>query len=190
MSLVSLIKDQVIKIDDHLWGTKEPKSFNGKNKDVHLDKRTNFKMNGKLQHVIIKISLNNDRKISVTINNKKTGEIPKKLINEIQNTLTQDDHLTRKFFEDVAQVIGNYESFLTDEIKCIDVFDRIAKNFGLTKTGNEIFNSGSLYQNTFKHSEYPKNTFLVKMSKNSIKIGEKSGDFYENFKDETNTTVD
>lgn len=183
MSLVNLIKDQVIKIDDHLWGTKEPKSFNGKNKDVHLDKRTNFKMDGKLQKVIIKVSLNNDRKISVSVNNKKTGEIPKKLLNEIQNTLMKDDRLTRTFFEDVAQIIGNYESLLTDEKKCIDVFDRIAKNFGLTKTGSEIFDSGSLFQESFTHTKYPQNTFLIKMNKKSIKIGEKSGNFRENFND-------
>ena len=37
MSLINLIKDQVIKIDDHNWGNKEIKSFDGYNKDVHLD---------------------------------------------------------------------------------------------------------------------------------------------------------
>ena len=47
MRLRSLIKNQVLSIDDHKWGCQEEKKWDFKHCDIHVDKRTNFPINGK-----------------------------------------------------------------------------------------------------------------------------------------------
>ena len=48
MRLRSLIKNQVLSIDDHKWGCQEEKKWDFKHCDIHVDKRTNFPINGKI----------------------------------------------------------------------------------------------------------------------------------------------
>ncbi|WP_159153106.1 hypothetical protein [Acinetobacter johnsonii] len=181
MSLISLIKDQTIQIDDHNWGNKEIKSFEGENKDVHLDKRTNFPMDGKLQHVVIKISLNSNKGTVVHIiknKNKKLDKIPQRLEKEIKNALS-DINILKRFFWDIANVINNYESKLDNREKCIEVFDRVAKNFGLKFSGEDIFKLDECFEATYKHPQNNKE-YKMKLTGKSLKIGEKSG-YYKDF---------
>ncbi|MDO7525148.1 hypothetical protein ACT4VL_18430 [Acinetobacter baumannii] len=178
MSLINLIKDQVIKIDDHNWGNKEIKSFDGYNKDVHLDKRTNFPIDGKIQHVVIKISLNSDRPPQVKINNKNTGVIPSKIEKEIKNAL-KDENLLKRFFLDIATVINNYESKLKDREKCIEVFDKVAKNFGLKLSGEQIFNLDECFEASYTDPQSHRK-YKMQLTRKSLKLGEKTGG-YANF---------
>jgi hypothetical protein len=134
MSLTNLIKNQTIMIDDHQRGNREIKNFDNCSSDIHLDKKTNFKVNGKYQDITVKISLNSDRKplIKLENNNEKLHEIPKALKTEIKNAL-EDNHIAFNFFKDVEDNIKNYSSLLEDRQKCISVFDRIAEYFELKK---------------------------------------------------------
>ena len=180
MSLKTLIRNQVIKIDDHQWGNKEIKTFEGHNKDVHLDKRTNFPIDGKLQHVVIKISLNSDRQPKITIDNKTSGNIPPKLKKEINDALKNEENLLLFFF-DIATVINNYESKLESESKCIEVFDRVAKNFGLELSGEEIFHLNQYFEATYKDPDNNK-YYRMQLTKKALKLGEKSGAYLDYFK--------
>jgi hypothetical protein len=68
MSLRPLLEKQTIRIDDHKRGTREIKNWDDPGADVHIDKRTKYKVNGKVQSVTIRIPINNNRQISVEIN--------------------------------------------------------------------------------------------------------------------------
>ena len=65
MRLRSLIKNQVLSIDDHKWGCQEEKKWDFKHCDIHVDKRTNFPINGKIREVQIKIPINSNRPIGI-----------------------------------------------------------------------------------------------------------------------------
>ena len=43
MSIHTLIKNQTIMIDDHHWGVGEVKSWDDNSKDIHIDKKTQYK---------------------------------------------------------------------------------------------------------------------------------------------------
>ena len=54
MALKELIENQTIKIDDHKRGNREIKNWDNARSDIHIDKTTNFPLNGKRQKVRIK----------------------------------------------------------------------------------------------------------------------------------------
>ena len=73
MSLRSLIKKQIVTIDDHKRGCQEIKNWDDPNFDVHIDKVTQYTINGEKTAVRIKIPINSDR--SITIVNKRRNNI-------------------------------------------------------------------------------------------------------------------
>ena len=108
MRLRSLIKNQVLSIDDHKWGCQEEKKWDFKHCDIHVDKRTNFPINGKIREVQIKIPINSNRPIEIT--NKKNGnkskldDIPNNLKKEIENAFSNDE-IRNAFVVDVYDVL-------------------------------------------------------------------------------------
>ena len=65
MGLKSLIENQTIIIDDHKRGNREIKNWDDIQNDVHIDKKTNFRINGKKQNFRIRIPINSDRPIKI-----------------------------------------------------------------------------------------------------------------------------
>ena len=51
MALNGLIKKQTIIIDDHKRGSQEVKNWDDPSSDIHIDKTTNFPLDGKRQKV-------------------------------------------------------------------------------------------------------------------------------------------
>ena len=66
MKLRSLIKNQVLSIDDHKWGCQENKNWDIQHCDIHVDKKTNYPIKGKIREVQIKIPINSNRPIEIT----------------------------------------------------------------------------------------------------------------------------
>lgn len=162
-------------IDDHQRGNREIKDFDKHSSDIHLDKKTNFKIDGKFQDIRIKISINSDRQPVINLENNKSIEldrIPKKLKKEIDNAF-ENTELTLNFFNDVKENIKNYPSILKDKEKCISVFDRLAKFFELRKTGTEIYNMQESYEATFRTKDH--RDIKAKIGKTKIVIGEANG---------------
>ena len=88
MALKELIENQTIKIDDHKRGNREIKNWDNARSDIHIDKTTNFPLNGKRQKVRIKIPINSDRPISIeNERHQEVNEIPNRLKREIQQAL-------------------------------------------------------------------------------------------------------
>ena len=92
MKLSPLINNQDIFIDAH-GHEKEGISFSDERFDIHLHKKTKYRIDGKIQEVHIRIPLNSNR--SVTIKNARNQhiDIPNKLLKEIHAVLEKDKNL-------------------------------------------------------------------------------------------------
>ncbi len=104
-----LIDKQTISIDNHGRGTREALNWDDSAKDVHLDKKTNTRIGGRLQKVRIKIPINSSRSISVTNQNGEEIEIPRRLRNEIMDAFA-DELIRRRFVVDLVDSLKNFES--------------------------------------------------------------------------------
>ncbi|WZL88748.1 hypothetical protein VS868_14215 [Salinimicrobium sp. 3283s] len=129
MSLKNLITDQIIIIDDHKRGSREIKNFDNPENDVHIDKETNFPVDGKRQKVKIRIPINSDRPIKIE-NKKKPIDIPGKLRKEIKKAFENKQSRT-EFIRDVMETLSNYESKLHSEEKVQVILKRLSKHFNL-----------------------------------------------------------
>ena len=71
MALKNLIENQIIIIDDHKRGAGEIKDFDNLENDIHIDKETNYKIDGKRQKLKIRVPVNSDNPINFFINSKR-----------------------------------------------------------------------------------------------------------------------
>ena len=92
----ALLKNQTIRIDAHQYGNREVNNWDNITQDIHLDKNTDYKIEGKKQYISIKIPLNSNRDISVVSRSKKQSEVPRSLQKEIQNVF-KDINLRERF---------------------------------------------------------------------------------------------
>ena len=138
MSLTPLLEKQVIRIDDHNRGNREIKNWDDQRKDVHIDKRTKYKINGKIQNVTIRIPINSEREIVVEINGNRKDEIPNRLYKEIQKVLKENSQVTKAFAKDIAGEIKDYNSLLNDEKKAQAALEKLSKHFDLEWTNDKI----------------------------------------------------
>ena len=137
MSLKSIIQNQTIDIDDHNWGNREVKNWDDSSKDVHLHKRTQFKIEGKYRQVDICLPINLDNEIKITSDSNELTEVPRKLKKEITEAFKT--RKTRKnFINDIVSILENYESNLDSLEKANDTLKRVSKHFGLNWTQKEI----------------------------------------------------
>ena len=60
MALKELINEQTVIIDDHKRGSREAKNWDDQSRDIHIDKTTNFPLDGKIQKLKIRIPINSD----------------------------------------------------------------------------------------------------------------------------------
>jgi len=132
-----LINNQSVRIDDHFRGAKEIKELDKPSKDVHIDKETMFKIDGKKRKVRIKIPLNSNREIQISTGRNKLSNVPAKLRKEIQKALSDKEKRT-SFVNDILNNINNYESMLSQKEKASLTLDKLAKHFELKWTKQEI----------------------------------------------------
>lgn len=128
MKLKSLIIKQSLEIDDHHWGAGEIKQWDNAMKDVHLDKSTHTKVEGKHRRVRIKVPINSDREI--TIVDDKIEKIPLQLRREILGAF-ENRKKRDAFILDIIRILKNFESSSSTRIKAKEALSRIARHFEL-----------------------------------------------------------
>jgi hypothetical protein len=138
MSLKPLLDKQIIRIDDHNRGNREIKNWDDSSKDVHIDKRTKYKIDGKTQEVTIRIPINSDREVSVEINGKRNSDLPNKLYKEIRKVLRDNPQVAGAFAKEIADEIKDYNSLLDNEQKAQAALNRLSKHFDLDWTKDKI----------------------------------------------------
>ena len=175
MSLKNLIKKQTIIIDDHKRGTGEIKNFDNPENDVHIDKETNFPINGRKQRVKIRIPINSDKPIKIESNRQKIS-IPKSLDKEIRMAF-ENQKIRDAFISDVLKTLENYETALNSEEQAIVILKRLSKHFDLkwdTRTIKEYCKDAlSVYTQFYKDDQNKK--FFIKLEEDKITIGENNG---------------
>lgn len=128
MSLKPLIKDQTIRIDDHLQDGRVPHRWDD-DRDIHIDKTTN---NNK-HKVRIKIPLNSDREITVTnAREEQIDDIPRKIRKEITKTLSNKKR-REEFVDSVLDVVQGFGANIENREHARQIIDRISKHFGESK---------------------------------------------------------
>ena len=131
MALKELINEQTVIIDDHKRGIREVKNWDDQSSDIHIDKTTNFPLDGKIQKLKIRIPINSDWPIKIeNEKGKKVNEIPGKLRKEINRAL-EDKKIRNSFISEVVNVLDNFNTALSNEDRAKTVLTRISKHFGL-----------------------------------------------------------
>lgn len=177
MSLKSLIENQKIIIDEHKRATGEIKKWDSDD-DIHIDKETQYKIEGKLQQVRIKIPINSHRKISVEAKSK-INEIPRKLKKEIIKAF-ENKKKRESFIQDLVEILKNYESTISNLDKVKDAMTRIAKHFELTSwIEEEIKNiiGSTIAARLYKDDE--NNEYYIIMNNKKIELGQISTSWKE-----------
>lgn len=137
MALKGLISNQTIRIDDHNWGCQEQKNWDDTSKDIHIDKSTNTKINGKRHKLQIRIPINTDRPIIIGNKTDQINIIPKKLEREIKKAL-EDKNSREVFISDLLEILKAFPSSLDSEERAKGILNRLSKHFGLEWTGEKI----------------------------------------------------
>jgi len=174
--LKSLLKKQTLSIDDHLWGAGEVKDWDGKEKDIHLEKETTYPIEGKIQCVIIKVPLNSERPIKIeNKDTKKDIDIPRKLKEEIQAAF-DDTKIRKNFINDLEKELKNYSSILSNEEKAHKALKNISKHFGLnwTERKSSMYDheNGKRIRYTELYNDIDEKIYYITINKERIQLGE------------------
>ncbi len=180
MSLKELINGQDIMIDDHKRGAKEIKNWDSDD-DIHIDKTTQYKVEGKLQAVQIKIPLNSNKKISVEAKTK-INEVPRKLKKEIVKAF-ENKNQREYFIKDLLKILKNFESTIDNLDKVQEAMSRVAKHFDLNSwteqeikhdIGKTLKSVARLYKDEENNNEY-----YIIIDRERIRLGELSTSWKE-----------
>ncbi len=176
MSLKLLINNQIIRIDTHQSGNREINSWDDGTQDIHIDKTTYYKINGKKQSIRIKIPLNSDREISV-INGSKKWEISRALKKEIQD-IFKDKARCKEFIFQLSEILLNYPSqILEDDQRLYNVIDKICFVFWLSKLDlTRETNFFSLWKKVAVRHIYleDRNRYVLKINNEEISLNWKN----------------
>jgi len=177
MSLKPLLQKQTLRIDDHKRGTREIKNWDDDSADIHIDKRTKYKVDGKIRDVTIRIPINSNRPIRIDIDRDKNVEIPNKLYREIRATLDKNPDVARQLARDVMEEINDYQSKLTNEEKASAALNRISNHFGLEWTKDKIatFINDKLHVYTQIYRDNTNNLYFMTMNPVYIEISDITG---------------
>jgi len=174
MGLKGLIDKQTIIIDDHKRGSQEVKNWDDKTADVHIDKITNFPVNGERQNIRIKVPINSDRPIKIENAKKhRLNEIPSQLKREIQKAF-EDKQERERFISDIVKYIKNFDTILSSEDRVRQVLSNISKHFGLDWTKEKIatYSDDVLSLYTQKYVDESGRKFFITVDNEKIKMGE------------------
>ena len=185
MKLSALIDNQEIRIDTHQRWNREVNNWDNNAQDIHLEKRTLYKINGKKWNVIIKIPLNSDRKITILCKTKRQLEIPPWLKKEIEQAL-QDNKIRQVFIWDLKNIINNYSSdILDDDCKLLDAIQRIESAFGvpsefLVKRIDKFTRDTTTNKRISRSQTYKWDTYLytIRLDEKSIRVNWKCKYFF------------
>jgi len=182
MSLKNLIADQTIIIDDHKRGTGEIKDFDLSENDVHIDKETNFPIDGKRQKLKIRIPINSDKPIKIE-NKRGQIPIPSQLNKEIKRAF-ENEKVRNDFIRDVLETLMNYQSALNSEEKAVKILERLSKHFDLNWNEEIVtkYKDQVLLAYTQFYTDERKRRFFIKLDRDKITIGENNG-YAKQFKD-------
>ncbi len=171
MGLEKLIDKQKIIIDDHKRGTGEVKDWDLSSNDIHIDKTTKHKIEGKIQNVQIRVPINSNRPINVE--NKQGGSIPKTLQKEIKRAF-ENKRKREKFINDLSSVLENYHSTLSNIDKLRDALAKISKHFGLEWTQREviIYRDEALKYYSQLHTNPLGKEYYILIHTESIELGD------------------
>ena len=173
-----LIKGEKIRIDHHHNGI--PIVWES-NQDIHLDKETLIKYCGKTVEVQAKISLNNNRNVTIsplkeyTVRANERTKIQKKMIKEIKeafesskNRKNRDEFL--KALIDVVKLLNQKDSIADIKSEIQKVFCRIMKCFGLNESTMDIMrNAADEYFQVYPEKD---EKYFIFANKNNTIIGE------------------
>lgn len=176
MALKGLIKNQTIRIDDHQWGSREQKNWDDRSKDIHIDKSTNTRINGKRQKLQIRIPINSERPIKIENKREKIDLIPKCLEREIKNALNNKE--TREsFITDLLHILNNFHSSLDNEKKAKDILDRLSSHFELKWTGDKTtsYAKDVLKYYSQKYTDEEEYSYYITIDNQKIEIGQNNG---------------
>lgn len=174
MSLKPLIRNQKIIIDDHRRGSREIKEWDSSSIDIHIDKRTNYKIDGKRTSVHIRIPLNSSRPITITKGkNERLDSIPNKLRREIIGAFS-DQKVRSDFLSDLLEVLDDFRSVLDNEEKASMALGRISRHFDLEWTGDEIksYINDALHKYTHIYTDGSGDKYFASLGKKSLKMGQ------------------
>lgn len=164
MSLKPLIKDQTIRIDDHLQDGRVPHRWDD-DRDIHIDKTTN---SGK-DKVRIKIPLNSDREITVTNAKEKIDGIPRKIRKEITKALS-NKKIREEFVRSVLEVVRDFGANIENKEHAKQIVDRISKHFGKSKMLIDKYIDQKKYIQIREDKYY--NLFFYRLSNKDLTIGQ------------------
>lgn len=177
MALKGLIEKQTIIIDDHKRGSREVKNWDDKTADVHIDKTTNFPVNGERQDIRIKVPINSDRPLKIeNAKKKQLNDIPAQLRREIQRAF-EDKQKRESFIKDIIEHIKSFDTILSSENRVRQVLSNISKHFDLEWTNEKIatYSDDILSLYTQNYTDDDGRQFFITVDKNKIKIGENNG---------------
>ena len=177
MALKGLIEKQTIIIDDHKRGSREVKSWDDQTADVHIDKTTNFPVDGKRQNIRIKVPINSARPLKIeNAKKKQIDHIPTQLRREIQKAF-EDNQKRESFIKDIIEHIKSFDTILSSEERVRRVLSNISKHFDLAWTNEKIatYSNDILELYTQKYTDDEGGQYFITVDKNKIKIGENNG---------------
>lgn len=177
MALSELIDGQTIIIDDHKRGAQEQKNWDEVRNDIHIDKTTNFPLEGKIQKVRIRIPINSDRPIKIENERRQqVDDIPRKLQREIHRAL-EDRDARNSFVSEVLKVLEDFDTALSDEERAKAILTRISRHFGLNWPTETITNYAKdvLLVYTLVYTKPTGEEYFAKLDRDKIELGQYSG---------------
>jgi hypothetical protein len=176
MSLKGLIKNQTIIIDDHKRGNGEIKNWDDPGLDVHIDKTTNYPVNGKRQDVRIRIPINSNREIRIENSKSRQDEVPRQLLREIRNAFENTDTRER-FISEIIEILLNFKTLLQSEERVEQILSNLSRHFDLEWTQEKIatYTNNILEVYTQIYTDDKNNQFYITIDKDKIKIAENNG---------------
>jgi hypothetical protein len=182
MNLKGLIDRQIIIIDDHRRGSKEIKSCDDQSADIHIDKQTNYPVDGKRQKVRIKVPINSERNISIeNAKGQHLNKIPRQLRNEI-NKAFQNKVKRERFIKDLIETLRDFPTILNDRQRLRQILNNLSKHFDL-KWSEEIittYTDDVLTVYTEYYLDKNGNLFFITVDKVKIKLGQTNNKYARN----------
>lgn len=176
MGLKGLILNQTIRIDDHYWGSGERKYWDDKTKDIHIDKATNTKVEGKRQKVQIRIPINSERPVKIGNKNNEFRSIPRSLEREIQTAL-ENKETRERFVSELLTVLENFPTSLSSEERAKGILDRLSKHFDLEWTGQTTttYAKEILKYYAQLYTDNQGLTYFLTIDQSKVEIGQNNG---------------
>ncbi len=94
--------------------------WDNRSTDIHLDKRTNTKLEGKQVEAVLRIPLNSERPVSCEVKKVSNASTGKRIIKEVKSAFS-DDRVRRDFITDLLNSLDNYPSKFTSKEKAQSV---------------------------------------------------------------------